>query len=762
MSEIGKIFQSSADNFGDTMFGKVGLLGFEIPEYQRPYDWDRKNVKRLIQDCLNGFYRASKSDTKEYTFLGTIILASSETQYHQFKRQPLLIVDGQQRLTTLLLLTCSLYESIENSKSGVLGLLDSEVEEWLERECSTLLRNLSRCTTGKEPSASGDIPFPRITRSQDRTDSYSEKSGYRSPIAVFLRAFEQFCSESSAQFPPSIDLEATDAKHLQSIYKYIGERISEYVFEGSEEDEISVVTREHFIRNNCRQLFYTPLPRKISEQLVKLLSNSSASEGLVRLLLFSSYLLHYIVLACVVAPSEDIAFDIFDALNTTGEPLTALETIKPHVIRFENSLKGFKGSESESSWNELERNINEKHAEPNKRQRETKELITSFATYYLGQKLGLDLKLQRDKLRQYYRSASISTSDPQPARKFVRSLGQLAAFRSQYWDTNGIDSLPNQVSQDNDLRLCLRYIADTNTKMAIPILARYWIEHGTEDPEMHFLQATRAVAAFLTLRRSMTGGTKGIDSDFRNLMKKGAGSSVKPLCVGPDFSNRILDIDNLKEGFRHYLNASPFRVTGKSTWLARAQEDIPLAASSNHICRFLLLAASHHARPDCKHPGLLTTDDVVPGPGTNLFDYQNWVGGKYATVEHVAPDSDSNIDWDRAIYARTATRQTIGNLVLLPEAENNAIGNASWVKKRTFFQALSATSQLERDELVELAANAGYTFGNQTLKLLDKQESLSLLRPLSEVENWTESLIKERTENILSLAWDRISPWLFG
>ena len=384
-------------------------------------------------------------------------------------------------------------------------------------------------------------------------------------------------------------------------------------------------------------------------------------------------------------------------------------------------------------------------------------MVTSFAVYYLGEKLGSDLRLQRDKLRQYFRKESNLQSDGKSARQLVRSIGRLAEFRHQYWDTNEIDKLPQRNAQERELKLCLRYIADTKTSTTIPILARYWIEYG-EESELHFLRATKAVAAFLTLRRSITGGTARIDSDFRSVMKKGSRSSTGPLCVGEDFSNRILNIEELQERLQSLLAVSPFYVEGKSTWLAKAQEDIPLARASSDVCRFLLLAAAHHAQPDSNVPGLLTVEDVIPGTRTDLFNHQTWVSEKYATVEHIAPDSEPSSGWDADIYARTATRHTIGNLVLLPEEENDVIGNASWEKKRTFYRALSTSSISERSSLIELAASEGYVFGKKTRRLLDDQETLSLLDPLKKVEHWTECLIRDRTKNILELAWIGYPP----
>ena len=89
------IFKAGADSFGETMIGGSGTVSLKLPEYQRPYDWDRNNVLRLLQDCLNGLKRAaSESSGHQYTFLGTVILISDESKETTFAGESLAIVDG--------------------------------------------------------------------------------------------------------------------------------------------------------------------------------------------------------------------------------------------------------------------------------------------------------------------------------------------------------------------------------------------------------------------------------------------------------------------------------------------------------------------------------------------------------------------------------------------------------------------------------------------------------------------------------------------
>lgn len=66
----------------------------KIPEYQRPYVWQEKQLKKLIVN-LNEFFNNYEANTPLY-YLGSIILHNDGEQLN--------IIDGQQRITTLALL----------------------------------------------------------------------------------------------------------------------------------------------------------------------------------------------------------------------------------------------------------------------------------------------------------------------------------------------------------------------------------------------------------------------------------------------------------------------------------------------------------------------------------------------------------------------------------------------------------------------------------------------------------------------------------
>lgn len=86
---VGKIF--SSDYF------------FKIPYYQRPFAWDEDNFNNLVDDLV------SAKGEQQY-FLGTLVLHKKDDKGNYD------VVDGQQRLTSLLILTACLRDLINDEK----------------------------------------------------------------------------------------------------------------------------------------------------------------------------------------------------------------------------------------------------------------------------------------------------------------------------------------------------------------------------------------------------------------------------------------------------------------------------------------------------------------------------------------------------------------------------------------------------------------------------------------------------------------------
>ena len=759
MQPVSEIFSAKADNFENTMTSHSGSVGFRVPEYQRTYDWNAENIKRLIEDCLNGFYYLSRPKNEEsYTFLGTIILVSEKPE-STFDGSSLSVVDGQQRLTTLTLLCCALIEELFLRQDEAHNFQET-TKSWIKREIAFISERLFDCVIGQLRRRGRTANFPRVVRYPEDNRGFSRSEAeYRSVIAKFLIDFADRYSQGDAASTLEQTDDNSDACRLFQNYEYIKEQVELGIYKGDEtadtkrqsDLEHNRVDHKDFEKSGLRNLFEKldtlSDPTQQNRAISHIASNSDSS-GLIRMMLFSHYVLKSVILTRVETGDEDAAFDIFDSLNTTGEPLTAIETFKPRVIGFENDNTGYSGSDSATHFARLEQNLNHIYPETDKRQRETKDLLVTFALYFEGHKLPLNLGSQRTYLRSKFGEVANSNLK----RQMVQSLADIAEVRQTYWNRDSIRTLDSihHPNTSDWLKLCCTFISEMKTSLALPIIARYWKQYERDNTEDTFTDAVKALTAFLVLRRSITGTTGGIDTDFRKMMVT--------LCTGLDDSNPLSSLDELKETLRGYLAASRIGVENKVSWVSQACE-VSLANRSQPLCRFLLFAASDNAMPDQENPGLLTRKKVIPGDQLTYLNFSKWQDDKYATVEHVAPDSNSG-GWDEEIYKLPHTRHTIGNIILLPQKENSSVGNAPWEKKKLFYRALVAKTEGERNEQFEQAKKAGLTFEKKTTDLLKEQGRLDMLDSIAEVSQWTESIIQKRSKNILELAWDVIAPWI--
>lgn len=79
-----------------------GSYQFEIPDYQRPYAWATEQAEELFNDLLSAMQDTRANGAASQYFLGSIVLIKND-------RDPkAMVVDGQQRLTTLTMLFSAL------------------------------------------------------------------------------------------------------------------------------------------------------------------------------------------------------------------------------------------------------------------------------------------------------------------------------------------------------------------------------------------------------------------------------------------------------------------------------------------------------------------------------------------------------------------------------------------------------------------------------------------------------------------------------
>ncbi len=100
---------------------------FKIPVYQRNYEWKEKHIRQLFSDLE----KIVENDFKTKHFLGTIVFVTRKKRRLSVER---ILIDGQQRVTTTIIILKAIYDCIkaDSSKSDILA--DEILETYLENK----------------------------------------------------------------------------------------------------------------------------------------------------------------------------------------------------------------------------------------------------------------------------------------------------------------------------------------------------------------------------------------------------------------------------------------------------------------------------------------------------------------------------------------------------------------------------------------------------------------------------------------------------
>ena len=159
-----------------------------IPDYQRPYTWSMRHIRAMLEDFKE--HCTNKKDTLLPYYMGSIILHKKDDEYF--------IVDGQQRITTLLILRYTLdqngiwkdYEySNEESKRQIKNNYDLIRTQELDTERLHQIFDALRFTT-------------ITTTSQDNAFTFFDAQnnrGVKPSVTVLHKAYNLRCIDSAKE-----------------------------------------------------------------------------------------------------------------------------------------------------------------------------------------------------------------------------------------------------------------------------------------------------------------------------------------------------------------------------------------------------------------------------------------------------------------------------------------------------------------------------------------------------------------------------------
>ena len=160
---------------------------FLIPDYQRPYAWSEVECRTLWDDIFTFAFPENNSDnfktTDEY-YLGPIVTFKIKNGKQE-------IIDGQQRLTTLMLLLRAFYARFGKMKDSNTQLVQERVEKciWKKDELGAIIKTELKIDSEVAAEAQKD-EFLNILKTGEAPDSM--KSQYAINYCFFQEKINVF------------------------------------------------------------------------------------------------------------------------------------------------------------------------------------------------------------------------------------------------------------------------------------------------------------------------------------------------------------------------------------------------------------------------------------------------------------------------------------------------------------------------------------------------------------------------------------------
>lgn len=747
-------------------------MGFYMPAYQRPYSWEEAHINDLFTDCDNVFRNLLESPDA-IIFLGSILTVEDNEAKTIFplnkKQQPSdirLVIDGQQRLTTLTLILVALNERLRLHLSNLKKLIDKEECEEIKDSLEVLKEIISELITDTSNTViqtAADHPlyksFPKIIRSQvDCWGKDEKKAAYNSPIAELLITYQKHVLECEANGKfigfdrgrLSVGGKRV-SENLKTILKLLVEGIERgFQLKGSDQDKLTiddllnVKTLEH-----C-------LDFPIDEELKAAVTSNVKVPPMIFITAFSKFLLHRVCLTYVEVNNESYAFDMFEALNTTGEPLTAIETFVPKVIEHIGKKRDKSPEEADEAIAVL-KSITERFEKlilTKEKNDKTKALILAFVRAYEGKVKVTHLRDQRKAMLESYDKTTNTSRDD-----YLNYLATSAEFLFDHWQA--ADAHTESLVRTTDLslaNLCLRYLVDIKHDIVQPLLIQFILQDKKYEQvateASSFFEVLKAITAFSVLWRAMSGGADGIDGVYKKLHEKGfevCGEFNNAYTLKEStLSSSEFNVDSIKAFFRQELES---KITSKESpkeasfeqWLDICSKQ-PLLTKQKSI-KFLLLAGFHGVkllgenfeRSDEKKTQFLTTTmwDILSKKGRIKKVY---AGGEQWTDPTIA---------DPEVFNK------LGNVLVDPR--DSISTNDKWVDiKQSLLAALANDSIEQLDKLVNDFSELSEESKLHTSILLLE----SKFEEITYSEEWDKRAIDERTHLLLANAWENLYSWL--
>ena len=298
------------------IFNIARFKRFIIPSFQRSYAWGWEQCEKLWNNIFDKYENAltDDEDTSAY-FLGTIITYKDD-QTPNGQALEVNIIDGQQRITTLLLL----FRAIHHVLSYKIENVDNDgIRDDIKSTLNAVVSTFCQRNRNENGVAIPNLKEPRLIREP------RDKDIIKDIIA-------------------NGDIIVTDDNGSTTNY-VDGEHLNEFIQLKKELNERRRGRRRNLPEDLEKYLFsneYTNYALFINK--VKSLD--------MKIIGFTKFLFDNCILLNIMPPSEDYAFTVFDTLNNAGLQLEPSDIVKNYI--FELAHQRDRTENTSRSWDELE------------------------------------------------------------------------------------------------------------------------------------------------------------------------------------------------------------------------------------------------------------------------------------------------------------------------------------------------------------------------------------------------------------------------
>lgn len=604
------------------IFNIARFKRFIIPSFQRSYAWGWEQCEKLWNNIFDKYENAltDDEDTSAY-FLGTIITYKDD-QTPNGQALEVNIIDGQQRITTLLLL----FRAIHHVLSYKIENVDNDgIRDDIKSTLNAVVSTFCQRNRNENGVAIPNLKEPRLIREP------RDKDIIKDIIA-------------------NGDIIVTDDNGSTTNY-VDGEHLNEFIQLKKELNERRRGRRRnlpdrlnYYLNSNeyTNYAFFIDKIRRLDTRIIR----------------FTEILFERCILLNIMTPSKDYAFTVFDTLNNAGLQLAPSDIVKNYIfeLAYDRDPNRDRTQQTSESWYKFESICKQDNKD------KTLDLNLVFRNYMnitrvTSGQYGAGWALSKDpNIRDYF---SPQTNNPFPNgyeslkdEQLMDTLIELARFLKSAVN-------PGIVSDNNELISIeaqqgihiIQELSASNKLRYTYLLSLFWYKHR-DDAKNNRQQFAADFAKYIKFCLSYLALTAVMDFEDSESITIGDGT-IPRLCEL--FMERVHN----EQGDNKHLILSDSKI---DEYISKSKEVLSNEGINNKLS-FLPLMYSYVAYPDQPIINDATIEHILPRKWENLHN------------SSIYEDQFDAIKSERGIDSIGTCIEMLGNKMIMDRAVNLGASN---------------------------------------------------------------------------------------